>query len=137
MLFGLPLAGFAQQTTVPADMVDRPLLEMALLEKKPKPVPALAVPAALKLLAEQKVVVLDVRTPEEFAAGHLSGARNVNFRAFDFQQQLAKLDPTARYVVYCASGNRSSQAAAAMLQQGFRQVANAGGYQDLKAAGAK
>ncbi|MFC7668698.1 rhodanese-like domain-containing protein [Hymenobacter humi] len=75
--------------------------------------------------------------PAEFAAGHLQGAQNLDFRAPDFEQQLRKLDPQGRYVVYCASGNRSGRASALMLELGIRAVTNAGGYSDLKAAGAK
>jgi len=92
---------------------------------------------ARKLLADPHTVVLDVRTPAEFATGHLQNAKNVDFRATDFAQQVARLDPKASYVLYCASGNRSGQAAALMQQKGFRKVTNAGGYNDLKAAGAK
>jgi rhodanese-related sulfurtransferase len=40
---------------------------------------------AQKLISDKKVVVLDIRTPEEFAAGHIAGATNINFRAADFE----------------------------------------------------
>ena len=92
---------------------------------------------ATRLLADPKVTVLDLRTPEEYAAGHLNGAQNMNFRALDFSQQLRKLDPQGRYVLYCASGNRSGLAGALMQQIGIANVINAGGYAELKAAGAK
>lgn len=65
---------------------------------------------AQKLVADKKVVVLDVRTPEEFAAGRIAGATNINFRASDFAQRLAGLDKSQTYVVHCATGNRSTQA---------------------------
>ena len=68
-------------------------------------------PAEAKtLLAEKKPVVLDLRTPAEFAAGHIAGAVNIDFRAPDFAQQIAALDRAPRYVVHCGSGNRSGQA---------------------------
>lgn len=92
---------------------------------------------AVKLLAEPQVTVIDVRTPEEFAAGHLQAAKNMNFRGLDFSQLISQLDPKRRYVLYCATGNRSGLAAALMQQQGITNVVNAGGYNDLKAAGAK
>lgn len=101
------------------------------------PVPAVEVAAAAKLLADPKVTVLDVRTPEEYATGHFSNAQNLNFRAVDFSQQLSKLNPQTQYVLYCASGNRSGQAAAMMKQLGLVNVVNAGGYNALKAAGVK
>ncbi|GAA4358562.1 hypothetical protein GCM10023185_24400 [Hymenobacter saemangeumensis] len=93
--------------------------------------------AAVKLLADSRNVVLDVRTPAEFAAGHLQGAQNVDFRAASFQEQVAQLNPQKTYILYCASGNRSGQAAALMQKKGFGKVINAGGYNDLKVAGAK
>jgi len=65
---------------------------------------------AQKLIADKKVVVLDLRTPEEFAAGHIAGATNINFRAADFEKALTTLDKNQPYLVHCASGNRSTQA---------------------------
>jgi len=101
------------------------------------PVPAVDIAIATKLLADPQLTVLDVRTPEEYAAGHLQRAQNINFRALDISQQLSKLDPKARYVLYCASGNRSGRTAALMQQLGITNVVNAGAYDTLKAAGAK
>jgi len=103
----------------------------------PATVPALAPKAATELIANGNATVLDVRTPEEFATGHLQNARNLNFRAPDFAQQLAKMNPQGTYLVYCASGNRSGQAVAQMRKKGFKKATNVGGYKDLKAAGAK
>ncbi|GAA4387005.1 rhodanese-like domain-containing protein [Hymenobacter koreensis] len=88
-----------------------------------------------RVLAKPNVVLLDVRTPDEFATGHVRGARNLNFLSTDFTDQVAKLDPNATYVVYCASGNRSGKAAALMQQNGFKNVMNAGGFPALKAGG--
>ncbi|GAB2942589.1 hypothetical protein GCM10027048_04010 [Hymenobacter coalescens] len=86
-------------------------------------------------LAKPGVILLDVRTPAEFGAGHLRGARNVNFLSTDFADQVAKLDPNATYVLYCKSGNRAGQAGTLMLQNGFKNVVNAGGFEALKAGG--
>lgn len=101
------------------------------------PVPVVDRATAIKLLADPQAKVLDVRTPEEFAAGHLLGAQNLNFRAANFSELISKLDPKARYVLYCATGNRSGQAAALMQQRGLPNVTNAGGYLTLKEGGAK
>src|SRR5262245_34037208 len=57
---------------------------------------------AAKLVAKKGVVVLDVRTPSEFAAGHIAGATNVDFQAGDFAERLAKLDRERTYLVHCA-----------------------------------
>lgn len=70
--------------------------------------------------AEQPgVVLLDVRTPEEFADGHIDGASNIDLNAPDFPDRVAELDATVTYAVYCRSGNRSATATSYMLQQGF------------------
>lgn len=66
-----------------------------------------------------ETVVIDVRTPAEFASGHLEGAVNIDVQSPDFAQQIMALDPTGEYLVYCRSGNRSSQAIAQMTQMGF------------------
>lgn len=63
--------------------------------------------AALK---SPQTVILDVRTPAEFAAGHLPGAVNLDVQSPDFAAQLPSLDPSATYAVYCRSGNRSQVA---------------------------
>ncbi|RSK41135.1 rhodanese-like domain-containing protein [Hymenobacter perfusus] len=95
-------------------------------------VPVAPVAEVKKTLAQPNTVLLDVRTPEEYAAGHLPGAQNLNFRAPDVAQQLQRLDPKQTYVLYCASGNRSSKTAVLMQEKGFPQVINAGAYEDLK-----
>ena len=99
--------------------------------------PAIDIATAPKILADPQATVLDLRTPEEYAAGHLQRAQNINFRALDFNQQLSKLDSKARYVLYCASGSRSGRAAMMMQKLGITNVVNAGAYVDLKAAGVK
>lgn len=73
------------------------------------------------------LVVLDVRTAEEFADGHLAGATMLDFYATDFADQLAELDPEVPYLVYCRSGNRSGQTRALMEELGFTDVADVGG----------
>lgn len=64
---------------------------------------------AQKLIAGKKVVVLDVRTPKEFAAGHIAGATNINFLSADFAKAIAGLDTNRSYLVHCAVGGRSTQ----------------------------
>ncbi len=73
------------------------------------------------------LVVLDVRTPEEFAEGHLDGAVLVDFYDADFADQLAALDPDVPYLVYCRSGNRSGQALSVMEQLGFSSAVDVDG----------
>lgn len=77
---------------------------------------------AAAIIDDRPVVVLDVRTPEEFAEGHLENAINIDFYAADFADQLAGLDPDTEYVVYCRSGNRSGQTIPIMADLGFQSV---------------
>lgn len=76
-------------------------------------------------------VLLDVRTPEEFETGHIAGAINLDIEAPDADARLAELDPDARYVVYCRSGNRSTVAAQRMIDLGITDVVNGGSFDAL------
>lgn len=67
-------------------------------------------------------VVLDVRTPSEFASGHLPNAMNIDVEAGDFAQQIANLDKSKTYAVYCHSGRRSGIALDQMMGAGFGSV---------------
>lgn len=74
-------------------------------------------------------VVIDVRTPAEFAEGHLEGAVNIDLQSGSFEQQIAELPLDGDYVVYCRSGNRSAQAVEIMTKLGFENLSDAGGVQ--------
>ncbi len=75
--------------------------------------------SAFALAVEQPgVTVVDVRTPAEFAEGHLPGAVNINVEDPGFPDAVAALDPSADYAVYCRSGNRSQAAIEYMTQAG-------------------
>lgn len=73
---------------------------------------------------ESGVVVLDVRTPGEFSQGHIQGAMNIDVEASTFDSEIAKLDKTKTYAVYCHSGNRSGVATQAMAKAGFTHLFN-------------
>lgn len=64
------------------------------------------------------VTVLDVRTPAEFAEGHLPGAINLDVEGATFATEVEALDPDAQYAVYCRSGNRSRAAIEYLTQAG-------------------
>ena len=85
-----------------------------------------SVEQARKLIRERDgkagFVVLDVRTPAEFAGGHLPGAVNLDIQAHDFLTRLEGLDRGKSYLVYCRSGNRSAKAVQAMEQMEFPRV---------------
>jgi phage shock protein E len=68
------------------------------------------------------LVVLDIRTPEEFSEARLADATMVDFYADDFAAQLDTLDKDVPYVLYCNSGNRSSDAVKTMKDLGFVEV---------------
>jgi rhodanese-related sulfurtransferase len=90
-----------------------------------------ASPASIALDAD--TVVVDVRTPTEYAAGHLEGAVNIDFQSTSFGSELSELDSDADYVVYCQSGNRSAQAASAMVAADL-SVQDAGGIDEAARA---
>ncbi|MDD5190604.1 MAG: rhodanese-like domain-containing protein [Dehalococcoidales bacterium] len=81
-------------------------------------------------------VILDVRTPTEFAEGHMANAINVDQEAADFTDKIQALDKTRTYLVYCRSGRRSQLATEAMIGKGFTRVYNMlNGMNDWQAAG--
>lgn len=79
--------------------------------------------------------VIDVRTPEEYASGHVQGAVNIDVQGADFDQQIAALDRNGTYVLYCHSGRRSAIAADKLAAAGFTHVYDAGGLSGLQSAG--
>lgn len=66
--------------------------------------------------------IIDVRTPEEFANGHLEHAKNIDWNGINFENQIAKVDTSKPVFIYCLSGGRSSNAAQKMLSMGFTNV---------------
>ncbi|MDP2013537.1 MAG: rhodanese-like domain-containing protein [Actinomycetota bacterium] len=75
-----------------------------------------------EVVASPGVTIIDVRTPEEFAAGHIQGAVNYNVQGPDFGNQIGALEPAGTYAVYCRSGNRSQAAVAVMSQAGITGI---------------
>lgn len=93
-------------------------------------------PAAAKKLIASGAAVLDVRTADEFASGHIADA--VNIPVAELGQRmgevaaLVKTDKAAPIVVYCASGRRSTQAQQELSAAGYSHVVNGGGFVDLQ-----
>lgn len=80
-------------------------------------------------------VLVDIRTPEEFAEGHLPGSVNVNFKKRTFKSFISKFDKNTPVLIYCRSGNRSGKAEKAMRALGFKEVYDLkGGFKGWKAA---
>jgi rhodanese-related sulfurtransferase len=91
----------------------------------------------LSKTADDGVILIDVRTPGEFAEGNIVNALNIDVQSSSFDAQIAELDPTKTYALYCRSGNRSGIAADKMADAGFTNIYNATvGFTDLAAAGA-
>ncbi|WP_449282428.1 rhodanese-like domain-containing protein [Leucobacter sp.] len=81
-----------------------------------------------------ETILLDVRTAEEYASGHLEGAQLLDFTGGDVAAAIPNLDPDAEYLVYCRSGNRSGQAIALMEQAGFTNLTNLGSLEQAAQA---
>jgi rhodanese-related sulfurtransferase len=81
------------------------------------------------MLKENNVILLDVRTEDEFNAGHIENAQLIDVKKSDFSDRIKSLDPEKTYLVYCRSGVRSVKAAVILSDNGFSKVYNLlGGY---------
>jgi rhodanese-related sulfurtransferase len=114
----LPLIGLLALAAPTASAEDRPAGGTTVTDVDPA--------AAAKLLAARKqgeeLVILDIRTPEEFKTGRIDGSTNLDFYASDFQERLAKLDRDKTYLVYCASGGRSGESLGVLRELGFKTI---------------
>lgn len=72
--------------------------------------------------------LIDVRTPEEFAAGYIPGAINISLQ--ELQQKMNRIPKDKPVIVYCRSGNRSAFAANLLMQAGYTEVYDLGGIID-------
>jgi len=111
LVFSFVLA--ACQSSQTADKSGLQLLEPAAFEQK------------MTSLSDEQMI--DVRTPEEFAAGHLPGAVNINIYDADFPQRIAQLDKSKPVMVYCKAGGRSADASKQLAALGFSVTELKGG----------
>lgn len=86
---------------------------------------------ALQTFIRNNAFLVDVRTPREFAEGNVPGS--VNIPLDQVQNQLKMFKSHENIVVFCRSGNRSSQAVSVLKQSGFTNVINGGSWQQVKA----
>ena len=96
--------------------------------------------SAYKLIQSNKgnpdFIIIDVRTLEEFNAGHIDKAIVIDYYSPDFKQKLNELERNKQYLIYCRTGGRSAAASKIMKELGFRTVYNmAGGITEWKAEG--
>lgn len=86
-------------------------------------------------LAQGKALLLDVRTPAEYAAGHIPGSVNMDWSADDYEARFASLDPKQPLLIYCHSGGRSEQALEYLRSKGYATRHLVTGFAGWKNAG--
>ena len=75
-----------------------------------------------KTMLTANTIIIDVRTPAEYAEGHVDGAINLDLEGGVFEAEYSKLDPSKSYIVYCRSGRRSGVAASILKDNGFVDI---------------
>jgi phage shock protein E len=109
------------------------LIALGLLRRRLIGGAAIASSRRLRELIDGGALVVDVRTPEEFAEGHAEGALNIPLDVI--VQRSAELgDPAGQIILYCRTGNRSGQAIARLRRQGFQALTNGGGLDNMPRA---
>ena len=83
-----------------------------------------------RMTSEEGFVLLDVRTAEEFTAGHIPGAMNVANEVIGSEEIPELPNKDQKIYVYCRSGNRSKQAAAKLVKLGYTNITEIGGIID-------
>lgn len=101
------------------------------LINRPSPGAEVDAEELLKMLAtDAEVVLLDVREPDEYAAGHIPGSILIPLGDLDHSERLKEIDPSQKIVVICRSGNRSEFGQQMLMDMGFTDVYNlTGGIQ--------
>lgn len=88
----------------------------------------ISVESAKMLLDQQSkdssITLLDVRTEKEYLQAHIEGAQKIDFYASSFASDIAKLDKSKQYLLYCRTGARSAKTLQLMQQLGFKKVYN-------------
>src|SRR3989344_3206352 len=96
-------------------------LESSVVEFR-KSIEKMSVVQFKEKISSGEVVVIDVRTSEEYESGFIEGALNLNFYEPGFESELDKLDKSKSYAVYCRTGDRSGKALQIMKGHGFKNV---------------
>ena len=81
-------------------------------------------------LVKDGAIILDVRTPSEYAGGHIKGSTNISLQSL--QQNISEIPKDKAIITCCASGMRSGSAKSILLSSGFKEVHNGGGWTSLK-----
>lgn len=131
---------------LPAQKTDTPATPAPPAPQTATAIKHVTAPEAAKALSEAEtaaantsgkpITVIDVRTPGEFAAGHIKGAQNVDIASPEFKTNLAKLDRSGTYLVHCAAGGRSTRSLSVLKELGFKSLIHLdGGLNSWKEAG--
>lgn len=92
----------------------------------------------LSELKESGVLVVDIRTPDEFNQGHIPGVIHLDFFDSDFINKMKEQDISKPLILHCASGGRSGKAALMLQKAGFSLIYDySGGFSDWKSKGLK
>ena len=75
-----------------------------------------------KLLMQDSVQLIDVRTAEEFYKGHIKNAQNIDFLSPDFDLKMAVLDNSKPLILYCRSGRRSAKSVLKLVDKGYEII---------------
>ena len=87
-------------------------------------------------LSNIEFVILDVKSPGEYCEEHIEQALNIDYNSKVFKAELDKRDRNKKYLVYCRSGHRSSNAVKIMIELGFTDIHNlSGGIRRWKGEG--
>ena len=89
--------------------------------KMPSPTNVTPTEAEALIHSHKQLLIIDVRTQEEFAEGHISGARNVNFNSPTFLERMKEFEGKS-ILVHCAAGGRSARALEALSNASFAEV---------------
>lgn len=92
--------------------------------------------AAEALASDAKPMVIDIRTPEEFAEGHIEGATMIDFKSPDFESKVSELDRNQTYLLHCRSGARSTASLPTFEKLGFKHILHLdGGFNEWAESG--
>ena len=121
-----------------SDQDDEVSMESSNEEATKEPYGNIDVEGFERMRTQPGIVLLDVRTPGEISDGKVPGALEIDFNADNFEDLVLALDKEREYIVYCAGGGRSSNAAQIMADNGFGNVHNLlGGFNAWSASIAK
>lgn len=111
------------------------LIAVSCINQKQEGVVVASVDAFEQKMNEPEVQLIDVRTDEEYAEGHIANATNIDVLQSDFKDKVSSLDKEKPVMVYCKMGGRSAKAAGILKEMGFHEVTDLeGGITAWKAA---